>query len=128
MNAVARSRIGGTFPGGPHRSGPSPRQGHRALPPTAKELEERIERHGLERSHARRVRRVRLCFICAAALSAAIGFTIGLTSHTTQAELSEAVQAQQRRDADISKEVNRTLLELWKMEDFESARNQGRTR
>ncbi len=43
-------------------------------------------------------------------------------------ELNAAQATDKRRDVDISAEVNRTLLQLWKMEDVEAARNRGRTR
>lgn len=128
MDAGTEGKTRSTFPGGPHHPGPSHRSGHRALPPTVQELEERLGRRGLARAHDRRLRRVRVCFSCAAVLAAALGYTLGLASRTTPAELSEAVQAQHQLDADISREVNRTLLQLWKMEDFESARSRGRTR
>jgi dihydrodipicolinate synthase/N-acetylneuraminate lyase len=91
-------------------------------------IEERVSRRRLERTRTRRTRRVLLGFAAATVLAGFLGGYVGFASHTTPEALTEAQQAAHRRDVDISTEVNRTLLELWKMEDVEALRNQGRTR
>jgi hypothetical protein len=65
-----------------------------------------------------------------AALGAAflLGAGLGRASHATPHEITEAREAARARDVDISSEVNRALLELWKMEDIEASRNAGRIR
>lgn len=77
---------------------------------------------------ARRSRRVALGFIGATIVAASAGAYVGMSSHTTREALTEAQRAARQRDIDISSEINRTLLELWKMEDVEALRNRGRTR
>jgi hypothetical protein len=49
----------------------------------------------------------------------------GVRSRRTQEELRADAEAGARKELDvsISKEVNRTLLELWKMENVEALRN-----
>lgn len=59
------------------------------------------------------------------ALAFGIGAALGRASHATQEELTAAREAARARDQDISREVNRMLLELWKMEDVEASRNAG---
>ncbi|MFQ5536026.1 MAG: hypothetical protein ACE5GJ_01120 [Gemmatimonadota bacterium] len=56
-------------------------------------------------------------------LALGLGLVLGIASHRTAQEVVEAQRAQRRKDFDISREVNRTLLELWKMEDVEAARS-----
>lgn len=67
-------------------------------------------------------------FAVATVLAAAIGAGIGFKAHATPEQLTMEQEINRQRDFNISKEVNRTLLELWKMEDVEALRNQGLTR
>jgi len=55
-------------------------------------------------------------------LGFAAGAALGLATHTTPEALTDAMDTERARDAEISREVNRLLLELWKMEDVEAAR------
>ena len=87
-----------------------------------------IARRKLARSRTRRTRRIALGFTLATIVAAGVGFSLGLRSAKTAEEAMQAQEAARRPDIDISSEVNRTLLELWKMEDFESIRDAGRTR
>ena len=121
-------RIGGSFPGGPHRVAPGHGKESRPLPDTVRELEERITRRRLARARLRRVRRIRLCFLCATLLAAVMGYAVGFATRTRRADLLRATDEGWQLDTQLSKQVNRTLLELWKMEDFESVRDLGRTR
>lgn len=54
-----------------------------------------------------------------------VGTALGRSSHETQATLTAKETESRQRDVDISSEVNRTLLQLWKMEDVEAARSRG---
>jgi hypothetical protein len=90
------------------------------------DIEESISRRRLHAARRRRSVRVRVGLAAVVALAFAIGAVLGRRSHTTAAELTEAREAARTRDLDISQEVNRTLLELWKMEDVEASRNAGR--
>lgn len=51
-----------------------------------------------------------------------IGWVLGVSAHETAEEITEAAQEQRVEDLDISREVNRTLLELWRMEEIEAQR------
>jgi hypothetical protein len=75
-----------------------------------------------------RARRAVVGLVFSIAVAGGIGWALGLRSHATAAELTEETAKARDRDMNISKEVNRTLLELWKMEDVEALRNQGRIR
>jgi hypothetical protein len=92
------------------------------------EIEERSAQRNVERRHRRRARRLGAGFLVALFVAGAAGGAVGLGSHRSQEELTEAQRVSRTKDLDISKEVNRTLLNLWKMEDVEAVRNLGRTR
>lgn len=122
-------RIDSGFPGGPRRRTESSPRGNR--PPRMErvgELEHRVSRRKLKRTRARRARRIAFGLGAAMLLAGSAGAYIGYTTRTTPQEVMEAQDAARRREDGISSEVNRTLLELWKMEDVESRRNVGRTR
>lgn len=113
-------RISGSYPGGPRRQdGSEPRE--RADLERVEEFEERRSRASLQRKRERRVRRLRIGFLVALLTSAGIGLTLGLMSHRTSEELVQEREQDRTRDFDPSQEVNRMLLELWKMEDMERA-------
>jgi hypothetical protein len=57
-----------------------------------------------------------------------IGWALGLRSHATAQELTEEAMAAKKKDMSISSEVNRTLLELWKMETVQTSRGSGQIR
>ncbi len=122
-------RIDSGFPGGPRRhTEPSPRGDRPPRIEPVGELEQRVSRRKLERTRKRRTRRIAFGLFAATFLAGSVGAYVGYASHTTPQEVMEAQDAAKRRDDKISSEVNRTLLELWKMEDVESLRNMGRTR
>ena len=122
-------RIEGGFPGGPSRRTKAPPRIDRKprIEPVG-ELEHRVSRRKLRRTRSRRGRRITLGLVGATLLAGSAGAYIGYSSHTTAQEVTEAQDAARRRDDEISSEVNRTLMELWKMEDVEALRNMGRTR
>jgi dihydrodipicolinate synthase/N-acetylneuraminate lyase len=63
-----------------------------------------------------------MALVMGISLAGGVGLILGHSAHTTPEELAKEVEAQQNPDAGISREVNRTLLELWKMEEVEAAR------
>lgn len=112
------SRISGVFPGGPSRSAQALRVTAHApirgvAERTARERSAARARSRLERSKRRLVGT-----LLAMAAAAAVGFTAGrgLGGETPQARPATASDALDRA---ISSEVNRVLLELWRMEDVE---------
>jgi hypothetical protein len=53
-----------------------------------------------------------------------LGLALGAHNRKTAEEImAEHVQAARPTGQDISREVNRTLLELWRMEDAEAGRD-----
>lgn len=121
-------RITGSFPGGPTRKDTSPQ---REGPPRTARVEEleaaRATRAVHIRQRARR-RRVVWGFVLSLLIAGGVGLALGLGSHTTAEDISAQAQQTRAKDLDISKEVNRTLLELWRMEEVEAQRGQGRIR
>lgn len=126
---ASMSGFSGAFPGGPRKSAPVPA---RVGPPRlsrVEEIEERAARRGVRRRH--RKRGMRIAYGLAASLvgSGVMGLVLGLSTHETRADVqaeAKAAEEAQRANADVeafSSEVNRTLLELWKMEDVEFSRN-----
>lgn len=118
-------RIEGSFPGGPTRRGPD-----EAPPPPLRirrvsEIEARRSERVLGSARRKRRGRVAAGLVLAFGVAFALGLALGVASHTTPEELTAAREADRARDLKISGEVNRVLLELWKMEDLEHARNSG---
>ena len=62
-----------------------------------------------------------------AVAAAVVGLVLGLMSHSSAEELRMADE-RQNTAPELSREVNRTLLQLWKMEDLEAARASGMSR
>lgn len=121
-------RIKGAFPGGPSRPGSGEEPARTPHLRRAEEIEAGIARRTLELSKRRRKGRVALGFMLAVLIAGLVGGYVGLESHRTQAELTEAQEVRRAEEVDLSAEVNRTLLQLWKMEDVEAVRNLGRAR
>lgn len=120
------ARIKGSFPGGPRRTG----EGEPTRPPprlrTVAEIEQGLSRRSLERARGRRGRLRWAGALLVIVLGFAAGAALGLATHTTPQEVTEALDSERQRDAEISREVNRVLLELWRMEDVEALRNRSR--
>ena len=122
-------RIESGFPGGPRRRETTPaKRNHPPRIEPVTELEHRVSRRKLKRTRVRRARRVALGLAGAMLLAGSAGAYVGYASHKTAQEVTAAKDAARNRKDEISSEVNRTLLELWKMEDVEALRNMGRTR
>lgn len=120
-------RIRGSFPGGPRRTAPLPDRGQG--PPRlarVEDIEGRLARARLRHSHKRRRRRVMTGFGIVLVIAGGIGVFAGMRGNATRDELTARQEAQQSQNADISSEVNRALMELWRMEDVEAFRNNNR--
>ncbi|MCH7534058.1 MAG: hypothetical protein IIB36_20175 [Gemmatimonadetes bacterium] len=55
-------------------------------------------------------------------ISGGIGGAVGYSTHKTQEEVLKALEEERTPASTLSKETNRALLELWRMEDVEAAR------
>ena len=121
--AVSDGKIRGMWPGGPKGGDAT---WVRDRPPQLQrvsEIEERVAARSLRRTRRARARRLSWAWGACCLLALGVGAVLGLRSRTTPAELSAARAAKEERSLDISSEINRTLLELWKMEDLEFTRN-----
>lgn len=64
-------------------------------------------------------------FVVSLVAAGSVGLYLGIQSHTSPRDISERAEDRRIRDLDISQEVNRTLLELWRMEELEAQRARG---
>jgi hypothetical protein len=121
-------RIRGSFPGGPKHSQPQAARTRAPRVESVEEIETRRARRTLDRQSKHRRFRVLGGFVFASLAAGAVGALVGLESHHTPEEMSATQNASHGRDLDISWQVNRTLLQLWKMEDVQAAVNHGLSR
>ena len=117
------TRISGSYPGGPRRGAEgvgderaegAPRIGR------VEQLEERLEQASRSQVRRRRTRRVWSGLAFALVLGGGIGLYLGYRSHRSPEDLTDARNATRQSPLfDASRETNRVLLELWRMEDLE---------
>ena len=116
-------KISGSWPGGPKRDGEAPERTH---PPRLERVEE-IERRSASRSlrRQRKARTTRFLFGIgfSALVAGGFGWVLGLRSHVTLQEINAEQVAQEIQESDMATEINRVMLELWRMEDVEYERN-----
>jgi hypothetical protein len=118
-------KIRGSFPGGPRKSVPATQ---RTAPPkleSVQEFEERRARSRVRRTHKARARRMLYGLVVSAALSGGVGVLLGVRSHTTVEQVREQDTVERATTAqdELNRQVNRTLVELWNMEDVQVDRN-----
>lgn len=118
--------IQGVFPGGPRRDAGA---GGRAGP--VRRMEDlaagAVALHR-RRGAARRRRRWTVGSLVAVSVAGIAGYVLGRESRATAEQLTRQGETQATLDRFISREVNRTLLELWRMEDVERIRAPGAIR
>lgn len=112
------SGFGGRYPGGPRRRAEGEEPPQRPDLEGLEDYEERVARQSGRRRANRRARRVKIGFLVAILLSGAIGLMLGYMSHQTPEDFA-AERERARQEFSASQEVNRVLMELWKMEDIE---------
>jgi hypothetical protein len=112
----------GTYPGGPHGLDSPTERRRRPRLMRLEEISELADRRVVQ--HKRRRRRLRMAVGAAVAMlgGLGVGWAVGHRAHRTVQEVIES-QRETSVEGEISKEVNRTLLELWKMEDVQYDRN-----
>ena len=111
-------RIGGSYPGGPSRQGRGEERGEPRLE-RVDEIEERMSRARGRAARDRRARRIRIGFVLALCVAAGTGLALGLMSDRSTEDIAREREEERMQSRDVSQEVNRVLLELWKMEDLE---------
>ena len=117
---MARSRS--RYPGGPRREGASDAQAGAGSTPrlhTVGELEAGRGRRSRARERRRRVRRVWSGLVLAVTVSAGVGLFLGLRSHRTSEQITDERNDTRAQQQELTRETNRVLLELWRMEDVE---------
>jgi hypothetical protein len=116
------TRIRGRYPGGPSREGGESGDGGDKPAPRldrVEEMEAHVGRRSRARAQRRRSRRLLSGMVVAVALSAGFGVYLGLRAHRTSEQLTEERNDTRELQQDITRETNRVLLELWRMEDVE---------
>jgi hypothetical protein len=82
-------------------------------------MEARLGRKSRARSQRKRTRRLWAGFVTALALAGGVGAYLGLITHRTSAQLTDERNDLRELQEGITRETNRVLLELWRMEDVE---------
>lgn len=114
-------RITGSYPGGPRKRGPDEEA---PLPPRldrAEDMDARVQRRRFDASRRRRRHRLRLGFVAAVTVAGLVGLAIGYLSHRSTEDLTAEREQERLQGFNPTSEVNRMLMELWKMEDVERA-------
>ena len=118
-------KISGSFPGGGPRNKVAAAE--RTAAPRlsrAQEIEERaVDRH-VRRRHGRRQKRIIYAAVFSVLVSGATGAYLGFRNRSTLEEVRAELAAQQAAETgggmgDMSSEINKAMLELWRMEDVE---------
>ena len=121
------SSFSGSFPGGPSRKAERQPLGRSPRLQRVQDLEERVAQRSMLLKKGARRSRVVWGVTSSAVAAAVVGLVLGLMSHSSAEELRMADE-RQNTAPELSREVNRTLLQLWKMEDLEAARASGMSR
>ena len=121
-------RMSGSFPGGPRKTVAAAERASAPRLRRVEDIEERAVGRHVRRSRSRRRIRIASVVLFSVAVSGAGGVYLGLRNRATLEEIWAEFAAEQAAEAgggfgDLSTEVNRAMMELWKMEDVEFARN-----
>lgn len=115
-------KIKGGWPGGPRR--PSEVGEDDPAPRLARmdEIEGQVASRRLRLTRKGRRRRVLWGMVLSVILAGGLGWYLGASRQPTPQEFADEMSRSGERGLDISGEVNRTLLELWRMEEVEAGR------
>ena len=120
------AKIRGTFPGGPRKSVAAVERTAPARLGRVEQIEDRAALRYVRHGSRRRQKRLLYGFLSAIVVSGGVGVYMGLRSHSTLEEVRAEAAADARGPVgpgDLSSEVNKAMLELWRMEDVEFMRN-----
>jgi hypothetical protein len=118
------ARIRGSYPGGPSRdddASAAPGEGAAATPGLRRveRIEARLGRRSRARAKRERARRIWSGLAVAVAVAVGMGLYLGARSHRTSEQLTDERNQQRELEQTLTRETNRVLLELWKMEEVE---------
>ncbi|HIF22576.1 MAG TPA: hypothetical protein EYQ27_11885 [Gemmatimonadetes bacterium] len=120
--------ISGSFPGGPRKQVAAAERTSAPRLSRVEAIEEQATGRLVRRKEDRRRRRIMYAVLVSVAISATTGVILGMHNRSSLEEVRAQMAAQQAAESGgdmgaLSSEVNRAMLELWKMEDVEYARN-----
>jgi len=118
-----QGRIQGSWPGGPKRDGESEERTRAPRLRRVEDIEARIADRSLRIKRTSRTKRMVLGLAFVVLLAGGFGWILGLSSHTSLAQINSVQSQRQQQDATVSTEVNRMMMQLWRMEDVEYSRN-----
>lgn len=122
-------KIRGSFPGGPRKKVPASERTSAPRLERVEDIEERRAQSRVRRERSRRGKRTLYVFLGSVVVSGGVGVYLGSQNATSLDEIRASQQEEVGADdaaaemTEISAEINRVLLELWKMEDVEQLRN-----
>ena len=121
-------KISGSFPGGPRKRVAAAERTSAPRLRRVEDIEELAVGQHIRRTRDRRRKRVFYAVLVSVAISGATGWYLGIQNQSSLEEVRAQMAAQRATESggdmgDLSSEVNRVMLELWKMEDVEYARN-----
>lgn len=126
----SRNPMKGSWPGGPSRSGEAEPLGRKPRLDSAESIDARAADRAQRHKHRRSARRKAILLAASMVAAGGVGWLMGVQSKQSPESIRLSQERERRAESDrfISSEVNRTLLQLWRMEDIEAARNSGRAR
>ena len=121
-------RISGNFPGGPRKQVAAAERTSAPRLSRVEDIEERAAGRHVQRKQEGRRKRVLYAVLVSVAIAGASGTYLGARNRSSLENAREQMAAQRAAETggdlgDLSSEVNRAMLELWKMEDVEYMRN-----
>ncbi len=121
-------RISGSFPGGPRKRVAAAERTSTPRLRRVEDIEELAVGQHIRRTRDRRRRRILYTVLVSVAISGATGWYWGIQNRSSVEEVRAQMAAQRAAESggdmsDLSSEVNRAMLELWRMEDVEYQRN-----
>ncbi len=116
----------GIYAGGPHGEASGKEMQRLPRLRRVEEIEKRIARRSSQHRRRKRRNRLFLALLLGVSVAGGLGLILGHSTHTTAEELMEALEVKRNSGPAISEEINRALLELWRMEEVEFTRTRRR--
>lgn len=113
----------GMYPGGPR--GSEQGEGHQSPPrlTLVRDLEEHIASQAIKLRRKTRRRRLVWAAVMGIAVAGGVGLALGYSAHPSPEEVVQESETERSPKSLTSEDLDRALMELWRMEDVEYARN-----